>query len=89
MILSLQNLLKNAIACSENGTVTLLVNEYQIEVIDDGLGLETKPRGYEGFGIGLVLVRDICRKYNWQFSLENNLGKGCTAMVVFGSSGPA
>ena len=89
MTVVLQNLLKNAIACSENGRVTLLVNEYQIEVIDDGLGLDTKPRGYEGFGIGLVLVRDICRKYNWQFSLENNLGKGCTAKVAFGSLEPA
>lgn len=52
-------------------------------MIDTGIGLDNKPRGYEGFGIGLTIVKDICNKYAWQFSLENNKTQGCIASVKF------
>ena len=77
----IQNLLINAINCSVNGKVSLFVSEQSIEVIDTGVGLNDKPRGYEGFGIGLQLVNDICQKYQWQFSLTNNKDAGCSASV--------
>lgn len=77
------NLLKNAFASSVDGKVTLMAGAKGIDVIDNGLGLDAKPRGYEGFGIGLVLVQDICDKYGWQFSLHNNLEAGCTASITF------
>ncbi len=79
------NLLKNAINCSVNGKVSLFISPQRIDVIDNGVGLDAKPRGYEGFGIGLNIVRDICEKYHWQFSIKNNLGGGCTASVIFES----
>lgn len=78
----IHNLLKNAFACSVGGKVSLLINEQTIEVIDNGVGLDAKPRGYEGFGIGLVLVQDICDKYGWQFSLHNNETQGCCAKIL-------
>lgn len=77
------NLLKNAFACSVQGHVSLVIRKHGIEVIDDGVGLDAKTRSYEGFGIGLVLVTDICKKYDWRFSLKNNDGKGCTATLAF------
>jgi len=52
-------------------------------VIDTGVGLGEKARGYEGFGIGLLLVHDICNKYNWRFSLQNNEDAGCCASILF------
>ncbi len=79
----IKNLLKNAINCSIDGNVSLFVSPQRIDVIDDGIGLEAQPRGYEGFGIGLNIVRDICKKYQWQFSINNNVRKGCTASVIF------
>ena len=79
----LHNLLKNAFACSVNSQVSLHITQLGIQVVDNGVGLNTKPRGYEGFGIGLVLVKDICNKYNWQFELVGNESKGCTASIVF------
>lgn len=79
----IQNLCLNAINCTINGQVSLFVAANRIDVIDSGVGLDAKPRGYEGFGIGLNLVRDICDKYHWQFELKNNVEQGCTATVLF------
>lgn len=79
----ISNLVLNAINCSIDGTVNLSVTQEGIKVIDNGVGLDGKSRGYEGFGIGLNVVRDICNKYRWQFSLVNNPDQGCTATVSF------
>lgn len=79
----LRNLLINAINCSSNGEVTIFVDSQKLEIIDNGLGLQEKPRGYEGYGIGLVLVQDICQRYQWDFSLTENSDSGCTASVFF------
>ena len=79
----IKNLLKNAINCSVEGNVSLFISPQRIDVIDNGVGLDAQPRGYEGFGIGLNIVRDICEKYHWQFNIKNNQGDGCTASVIF------
>ncbi len=82
----IKNLLKNAINCSVEGNVSLFISPQRIDVIDNGVGLDAQPRGYEGFGIGLNIVRDICEKYQWQFNIKNNRGDGCTASVIFNPS---
>jgi len=79
----IKNLLKNAINCSVEGNVSLFISPQRIDVIDNGVGLDAQPRGYEGFGIGLNIVRDICEKYHWQFNINNNQGGGCTASGIF------
>jgi len=79
----INNLLKNAINCSVGGKVDMFISPQRIDVIDNGVGLDSQPRGYEGFGIGLNIVRDICEKYHWQFSIKNNEGDGCIASVIF------
>jgi signal transduction histidine kinase len=84
----IKNLLINAINCTFEGRVSLFIDNSQLNVIDSGIGLDNKPRGYEGFGIGLIIVKDICEKYNWQFELNNNVTQGCTASVKFQAPGP-
>lgn len=79
----IHNLLNNAVNCSLGGNVSLFVSSRSITVIDDGVGLTEKPRGYEGYGIGLLLVKDICQRYSWEFNLTNNQDKGCTATITF------
>ena len=79
----ISNLLKNAINCTLGGQVSLFVSASGIDVIDSGVGLACKPRGYEGFGIGLKIVTDICDKYGWDFTLKDNANKGCTASIRF------
>lgn len=79
----INNLLKNAINCSIGGHVNITISKQSLLVVDNGVGLNQKSRGYEGFGIGLNIVQDICDKYGWQFSLTDNEDKGCSALVTF------
>ena len=77
----LLNLLKNAFACSIQGNVELRIEREDATLVDDGVGLNAKPRNYDGFGMGLTLVEDICRKYGWIFAIENNATKGCCVLL--------
>lgn len=79
----LGNLLKNAFAYTDEGSITVSIDKNKIEVIDTGIGIAPEPRGNEGYGLGLLIAKDICRKYEWQFSLENNIHNGCTASLRF------
>lgn len=80
------NLLKNAMACTEEGHVNMLVADNEIAIVDTGCGLSGKPGG-ESYGLGLMIVGDICAKYHCSFSLVDNVGQvGCTAKVVFPTS---
>ena len=77
----LGNLLKNAFACTETGSIRLEVSPDAIRLIDTGIGLDSKPRGVEGYGLGLLIASDICRKYGWQLNHSNNTKSGCTAEI--------
>ncbi|SBS30240.1 Sensor protein BasS [Marinomonas spartinae] len=76
------NLVKNAIACTEQGQIDLIMSDQEIKVVDPGCGLQGKPSG-ESYGLGLMIVRDICQKYHCEFSLKDNEVQGCTAKVIF------
>ncbi|REL26958.1 sensor histidine kinase [Thalassotalea euphylliae] len=83
MTVLIQNITINAINCSHEGSVSVFITHQKLEIVDNGVGLNATARGYEGFGIGLQLVEDICKRYQWQFSLQNNVQQGCTATVLF------
>jgi len=76
------NLIKNAFACTEQGAVSILVSPSKIRIIDTGIGLDSKPRGVDGYGLGLLICKDICHKYGWQLDLTNNESGGCTATIT-------
>lgn len=78
----LGNLIRNAIAASPEGEISLYVDKGGIQIIDDGPGLEDTP-GKEGHGLGLLIVDDLTRRYGWTFSLENQPGRGCIACIDF------
>lgn len=79
----LGNMLKNAFLNTLEGAVTIQVEENAISIIDTGIGLKEKSDQAEGFGLGLLIVKDICKLYDWQFSLKDNPDKGCTATIRF------
>lgn len=78
-----KNLMINALNCSQQGQIAVFLNHEKLQIIDNGIGLESEIRGYQGFGIGLVIVQDICQRYGWTFELTNNQSDGCTALVCF------
>jgi len=77
----LGNLLKNAFAHTAEGSVKVILDENKISIIDTGNGFHQKRDGFEGYGLGLLLVKDICRQFECSFSLVENTDKGCTATV--------
>ena len=79
----LGNMIKNAFSCTFEGLVTIQIEANAIAVIDTGIGLIDKPEQADGFGLGLLIVKDICQKYDWQFSLKENPVKGCIAKISF------
>lgn len=76
------NLLRNAYAATQDGQVNIRVNTQSIEIEDNGTGLS--QNNGEGHGLGLMIVEDLCQRYQWQFQLSENK-RGCTATITFGS----
>lgn len=77
----LGNLVKNSFAFTQSGKVVIKANEHCIEVSDTGSGLNSKAQT-PGFGLGLLLVRDLCRRYQYEFELSENDVDGCSAKVL-------
>lgn len=81
---AIHNILLNAVNSTLQGQVQVSIEQSGVQVIDNGVGLKATVRGYDGFGVGLLLVKDICQKYNWQFELIDNTDtKGCCAKINF------
>ncbi|KLV04187.1 ATPase [Photobacterium aquae] len=79
----LGNLIKNAFAYTDKGSVEISVSQHQITVCDTGMGLGTSHKGVNGYGLGLLIANDICRKYGWKLEHRDNPGGGCCACITF------
>ena len=77
------NLIKNAFANTFEGQVDINVVNQIFEIRDTGVGLLDQTKTNEGYGLGLLLVKDICKQFSCVFSLVANSDKGCTASLVF------
>ena len=70
------NLVKNAFAYTEQGSVAVELKNSGLRMRDTGHGLSAEPRGTQGYGFGLVIVKDICRKYQSAFNLTEQESSG-------------
>ncbi|PSU36478.1 two-component sensor histidine kinase [Photobacterium lutimaris] len=75
------NLIKNAFAYTEQGHVIIRMTPTSLSVEDTGMGLENSANTKQGYGLGLLIAADICRKYQWQLSHQTNQHQGCTATI--------
>ena len=86
------NLLVNAIRHTDEGEVAVEIDEWGISVLDNGPGIPEETlldirREYvrgedsQGYGMGLAIVEDLCRRYNWRFELENRDSRGLLARL--------
>ncbi|CAM3611893.1 sensor histidine kinase [Vibrio aquimaris] len=76
------NLIRNAIAATANGKIDVALSQDRLSIIDDGPGLNQTPDA-NGHGLGLMIVDDLCQRYNWRFSLTNHPNRGCLAQIEF------
>ncbi|MBW3694731.1 HAMP domain-containing histidine kinase [Vibrio sp. T187] len=76
------NLIKNAIAATNQGEVTVSLSDQFIDIQDQGEGL-LASHNPEGHGLGLLIVDDMCKRYNWSFELSNQTAGGCCARITF------
>lgn len=83
----------------EGGTVTVTLNYNSLTVEDTGIGIAEENMGKVfsrfftvdkshggkngGFGLGLAVVKKICRKSGWKISVESKLGEGSKFTVEF------
>ena len=79
----ISNLIKNAFANTFEGQIDIHVENQIFEIRDTGVGLLDQTKTNEGYGLGLLLVKDICKQFSCEFSLVANSDKGCTASLVF------
>ena len=91
------NLIRNAFAYTESGTVSITVDEHCLTVTDTGPGIREeeigkvfqrhfKGSGSTGAGIGLSLVKRICDRYGWETVIDSTEGQGTTAQLFFTGS---
>ena len=90
----LANLVRNAFSYTRKGRVQIKLDEKGISVLDTGEGIpadqinevfEPFYSAQGGEGIGLSLVRRICRHYRWEVSLDSKVGQGTCFRLEFGT----
>jgi len=83
----------------DGGSVTVILNVGGLTVEDTGIGIAeenldkvfsrffTVDKSHSGknggFGLGLAVVKKICRKEGWEIGVESTLGKGSKFTVHF------
>ncbi|KZN33919.1 hypothetical protein N474_18825 [Pseudoalteromonas luteoviolacea CPMOR-2] len=81
----LNNLIRNAIAATESGSIEVVMSASRLKVIDTGCGYDGN-QDPQGHGLGLLIVEDFCQRFDWLFSIQNNEEQGCTVCVDFSSN---
>jgi len=91
------NIISNSIKYTDSdGSISISLNSNgELKISDTGIGIEkdkidnifnryyraTRDQG--GFGIGLNIVDDICRRYDIKVDVESNFHKGTTFLFLF------
>jgi signal transduction histidine kinase len=101
----LMNLVSNANKFTKNGSVSVIVDSavtndttcFNIKVIDNGIGIESKQlsrifdpfeqvdlsmtRQYQGTGLGLTITKRFCEMLGGAITIKSSPGKGTTCLV--------
>jgi signal transduction histidine kinase len=95
LAIMLGNLLGNALAYTESGSVKVHIDAGGVTIEDSGIGMEPEQvskafdpfyRGSTkagGHGIGLSIVKRLSERFNWPVNIESRPGVGTRARVNF------
>ena len=89
------NLLRNAYAYTDNGQVTVRIEEQAVTIEDTGPGMapgdvekvfqpyyrNRRQRG--GFGVGLTIVKRLSDRFHWPIEVDSEVGRGTRVTVRF------
>ncbi|MEE4262014.1 MAG: HAMP domain-containing sensor histidine kinase [Desulfobacteraceae bacterium] len=90
----LTNLIRNAIQYTSSGKICVNVMNDRISVSDTGIGmhsddLKSVTRSYltvdryQGYGLGLSIVKRLCERLGWRLKIESKSGRGTNAQLIF------
>ncbi|MEZ8738442.1 sensor histidine kinase [Photobacterium swingsii] len=91
------NIIKNAFTYTDAGNIRIVLTEKSLTVTDTGIGLglnqatNERQNTAQGYGLGLLIANDICRKYGWQLTMQDrqqagDAQHGCNATIRFSNS---
>ena len=94
MEIMLGNLIRNAIANTAAGYIKVTLLENGFSVTDTGVGMEAEEvdlivkhvhlsPNHSGFGLGLYLVKSICKAYGFKLEVDSTVGKGTEFRIYF------
>ncbi|HDR9757809.1 TPA: HAMP domain-containing histidine kinase [Burkholderia cepacia ATCC 25416] len=93
----LSNLIRNAVAHTDRGSLRFTYRDMRLSIIDTGCGIaadelahlfdrfyrasSTAKSDRSGLGLGLAIVKKICDQQGWQIALESLIGHGTTVTL--------
>ena len=98
------NLIRNSFhACGENGDISVIINENQAFVTDNGIGMskecrehifepfyredKSRSRKLGGTGLGMYFCRHIADSHGWRFHITSEKGKGTQISIQMAGRG--
>lgn len=89
------NLLRNACAYTDEGSVNVRIGRDGVTITDSGIGMTREHLGRvftpyfrasqargSGHGIGLSMVKRLCDRFGWTIDIESEPGRGTRVSVV-------
>lgn len=87
----ISNLLRNALLYTQEGSVTITINESCISVKDTGVGIDEDSLASlrsggghlkaKGFGFGLSIVQRLCQYLGWGMAIDSEVGRGTLVTI--------
>jgi len=89
------NLLRNALAYTDSGQVTIQILPNQVVIEDTGPGMESSAveqvfqpyfrnqRQRGGFGVGMTIVKRLTDRFGWSIHIESEPGIGTRVLLEF------
>ena len=85
----LSNLVRNAFASTQAGSVTIDGDEHRVRVLDTGPGVSRAAAASDAptqSGFGLLIVEDLCARLGWDFALSDRPSGGAVAELSWPDS---